>query len=237
MKKLKSLSIFFPTLNDSQILPSLIKKASQTAKIVSQKFEILAINDGSNDNTVEVLEKLKKIYPELKIINHKKNLGYGTALISGFKNSTKDWVFYTDGDGQYNPKELILLTENLDVKTDIVNGYKLKREDAIVRKAIGRIYNLFLQKIYHLPISDVDCDFRLIKRAILKKIELESTSGAICLEIILKLKKEGANFKEVGVNHYKRKFGKSQFFTFKNILGTLKDNLLFFLRYYFYFFF
>lgn len=229
--KIKSLSIFFPSLNDSQILPSLISKANITASNITSNYEITVVNDGSTDNTLEVLEKLKKKYKNLKVVNHKKNSGYGGALISGFKHSTKEWVFYTDGDGQYDPSELLLLMNKLDGKTDVVNGYKLKREDNITRKIIGSTYNLVLHKIYRLPVSDVDCDFRLIRKSLMDQINLNSTSGLICLELILKLKKAGARFKEVGVHHYKRQYGKSVFFNPKNLLKTLIDNTKFYIQY------
>jgi len=230
MKKLSSLSIFFPSLNDAQILPELIKKAFTVAKKVSNDFEVIIINDGSSDNTREVLDTLKSKYSFLTIIHHNRNRGYGAALISGFKNSTKDWVFYTDGDGQYDPEELSLLLTKLDEKTDVVNGFKIKRSDKKRRKYLGSAYNKILHKIYDIPISDIDCDFRLIKNSCMKKIALSSTSGLICLELILKLKKINAQFKEIGVNHYPRKYGKSQFFNLSKLFQTFCDHAIFFVH-------
>ena len=103
----------------------------------------------------------------------------------------------------------------------MVNGYKLDRLDGVLRKVVGTLYNAFLHKIHSLPISDVDCDFRLIKKNALNKITLKSTSGMICLELVMKLHETGAIFKEVGVNHYPRRFGKSQFFNIRRINETL----------------
>lgn len=230
MKKLSNLSIFFPSLNDAQILPELIKKAIFVAKKVTNDFEVIVINDGSTDNTKEVLKALQKKYPFLKTVHHEKNRGYGGALISGFKNSKKDWVFYTDGDGQYDPEELLLLISKLDEKTDVVNGFKIKRSDEKRRKYLGSAYNNMLHKVYDIPISDIDCDFRLIKNSCLQKINLSSTSGFICLELILKLKKMGARFSEVGVNHYPRKYGKSQFFNFAKLFQTFCDHVIFYVH-------
>lgn len=227
MKKLPSLSLFFPALNDAQILPELIKKAHSVAKKCAIDYEILVINDGSSDNSKEVLTNLEKKYPALISIYHIKNEGYGGTLIDGFNHATKDWVFYTDGDGQYDPGELIKLVEMVDKKTDVVNGYKMNRQDNPVRRGIGMIYNELLQFIYHPPVSDVDCDFRLIRRTLLKKCILSSRSGLICLELVMKLKKAGAVFKEVGVSHYKRRFGKSQFFNVRHLLATLREHAIF----------
>lgn len=223
-----SLSLFFPALNDAQILPELIKKADHAAKKCALNYEIIVINDGSSDNTKEVLEELKKKYPALSTIHHKNNEGYGSALIEGFNRAKYDWVFYTDGDGQYDPGELIRLVEKIDKKTDVVNGFKLSREDDVSRRFMGLIYNKLLHLVYHPPISDVDCDFRLIKKTALKKFKLFSHSGLICLELVMKLKKTGAMFKEVGVSHHKRKFGKSQFFNPKHLFSTLREHVAFF---------
>lgn len=228
MKKLKSLSIFFPSLNDAQALPGLAEKAYSVAKKVSNNFEIIIINDGSTDNTKDVLNIMQRKYSFLKVINHHKNRGYGGALISGFNNSSKEWVFYTDGDGQYDPSELEKFVGKIDNKTEVINGYKIKRYDKKRRKFLGFLYNTIVHKIYDIPITDIDCDFRLIRNTCLQKIRLSSNSGLICLELILKLKKVGAQFKEVNVHHYPRQHGKSQFFSFKHLLKTFREHVVFF---------
>ncbi len=230
MKKLSSLSIFFPSLNDATILPELIRKATENAKKVTSDFEIIVINDGSIDNTEEVLQKLKKNNPFLKSVHHKINRGYGGALISGFNASTKDWVFYTDGDGQYDVNELPLLVEILEGDTTVVNGFKIQRDDSIVRKMIGSTYNLLLHFLYKVPVSDIDCDFRLIKKSTLSNITLHSNSGLICLELLLKLQKNKACFKEMGVHHFARRFGKSQFFSIKHLVKTLREHISFYIK-------
>lgn len=228
--KLKSLSIFFPCFNDLQTLPALVSKSRKAASQLTSDFEVIIVDDGSGEETIKMLAKLKKNYPRLRISRHPKNLGYGAALRTGFKTARKEWIFYTDGDGQYDPGELLLLAKNLGKKTDIVNGYKLKRADSLARRIIGVFYNLPLRKIYKLPISDIDCDFRLIRRSSLEKIDLSLNSGAICLELIVKLQKSGARFKEVGVHHFPRLIGKSQFFRPKNIFRVIKDNMFFYLH-------
>lgn len=225
MKKLPSLSIFYPSLNDAKILPYLIYKTSIIAAQVSHKYEIIVINDGSTDDTYEVLEGLKQIYKKLRPIHHAKNTGYGGALQAGFREARYEWVFYTDGDGQYDPMELPKLVKHAKKTIDCVNGYKINRLDNPMRKIAGNAYNRVLQKMHSLPIRDVDCDFRLIRKSVLDTIELHSLSGMICLELMLKLQEAGARFNEVGVSHYPRRFGRSQFFNVKPITATVLEHL------------
>jgi glycosyltransferase involved in cell wall biosynthesis len=160
-------------------------------------------------------------YPRLRVVNHATNRGYGGALRSGFAAATKELVFYTDGDAQYDPRELTRLVQSLRPDVDVVNGFKLSRGDGPLRTVVGRVYHRFVSLAFGLQIRDVDCDFRLIRRSALEGIELESTSGTICVELIKKLQDRGARFAEVGVNHYDRPFGSSQFFRPSRVARTL----------------
>lgn len=223
MKRLSSLSIFFPALNDAKILPYLIARAYQAAQKVTNDFEIIVVNDGSTDETEEVLTALKRNFRHLRSVTHHKNLGYGAALKSGFRAAKRDWVFYTDGDGQYDPMDLIKLVARANKRTDIVNGYKISRADNFVRTVVGLVYNSMVQALYRPPIRDIDCDFRLIRRTMLQKIRLESNSGAICLELVTKLELASGRFTEVPITHYARLFGKSQFFQFKHMRRTFDE--------------
>lgn len=231
MKRLSSLSIVFPSYNDAQVLLKLIQRADRVAHEVADRHEIIVVNDFSCDNTNEVLDRLEKKYPHLKSIRHKKNLGYGGAVTSGLKQAKYEWVFYTDGDLQYEPAQIKVLVDKVGREVDVINGYKLNREDSKIRKSLGSLYNFILHRMYTLPIRDIDCDFRLIRKSHLEKINILSTSAVFCLELVLKLKAKGARFVEVGVNHYKRPYGKSKFFRPKHILKTIVENVTFYLRY------
>jgi len=222
-KSLGSISIFFPAFNDEQTIGELVRNALAILPTWTDDYEVLIINDGSTDGTAAVLEQLRKENVHVRPIHHEANRGYGGALQSGFENATKEFVFYTDGDGQYDVRELARLLPLMKPGIDVVNGYKSKRADSWHRVVIGKIYNRTARLLFRLPIRDVDCDFRLIKRDALQHIGKISTSGAACLEMIRKLKANGAVFAEVEVSHYPRVHGRSQFFTFQSLMRTFYD--------------
>ncbi len=215
--KYASISAFFPCYNDKGTIGKMIEDVAEVLRTLTDDFEVIVVDDGSTDSSRDLLKELREKYDFLKLVFHKKNQGYGGALQSGFKTSIKDLIFYTDGDAQYDVKELPLLYEKMDKDVDIVNGYKIKRADVWYRALIGRIYHWTMKIMFGFKIRDVDCDFRLIRREPLQKIDLEHKSGVICVEMITKMHQAGFRFVEVGVHHYPRVYGYSQFFNFKRI--------------------
>ncbi|HMX73772.1 MAG TPA: glycosyltransferase family 2 protein [Anaerolineales bacterium] len=220
-QQLPSISAVFPAYNDGGTIASMVAAAWIALNQVTSDYEIIVVNDGSSDYTATMLDEISVRYPELRVITHPYNQGYGAALRTGFSAASKDWVFYTDGDSQYNPLELVNLVGALYEGVDVVNGYKLTRNDSWMRIVIGRAYHYLVKFLFGIHIRDVDCDFRLIPRRILEEIELKSVSGAICLELVKKIEDAGYVFAEVPVNHYSRKYGVSQFFVPWRIARTL----------------
>ncbi len=215
------LSVFFPAYNDAPSLPGLIAKTFAVCRAHVASFEVIVVNDGSQDSTAEVLAQLQQQFgPELRVVTHPVNRGYGGALRSGFAAATMEFVFYTDGDSQYDVHELPKLLELMGPNVSFVNGYKLERNDPWHRIVIGKVYNQFARLLFNVKLRDIDCDFRLIRRSLLEAIELESTSGTICVELVRKLELCGMDVEEVGVHHYPRLYGRSQFFRIKSLFKT-----------------
>ncbi len=212
-----SISAFFPAYNDGGTIGSMVLMALRTLHEITDDFEVIVVNDGSHDYTCDVLSTLAAEFPQLRVIPHEKNKGYGGALITGFTNSTKDLIFYTDGDAQYDVREMKLLLDHLTPEVDWVNGYKISRSDPLHRKIIGRIYHWLVKFAFGIPLRDVDCDFRLIRRRVFEKVELKSESGVICVEMITKFHQAGFKAAEVPVHHFFRAYGKSQFFNFPRV--------------------
>ena len=222
-KPTPGLSVFFPAYNDSGTIASLVITALKTARRLTDNFEVIIVNDGSADRTAEIADELARAYPEVRVVHHERNRGYGGALRSGFAAATRDLIFYTDGDAQYDPAELEALWGALRDDVDLVNGYKISRSDPLHRIVIGRIYHHTVKLLFGLSVRDVDCDFRLMRRSIFDRVALHKNSGVICLEMMKKIEDAGYRIAEVPVHHYHRAYGRSQFFNFKRLFRTSID--------------
>lgn len=206
------ISGFFPFLNDWGTIGSLVLGLDSSLQKITSEYEILIIDDGSNESAKDILRSLEKAFPKVRVITHIKNRGYGGALRSGFENAKYDWIFYTDGDAQYDPREVCLLVEKISGNVDVINGYKISRSDPFYRKITGKCYHYVVKVLFNVPIRDTDCDFRLIRKSIFNKVKLEENTGLICTEMIRKISDAGYKFVEVPVHHFWRTSGKSQFF-------------------------
>ncbi len=212
-----SISVFFPAYNDWGTIASMVVLVHRVLARLTDDFEVIVVNDASPDHVGEILEELAARYPRLRHVTHEKNRGYGGALRSGFGAATKEWVFYTDGDAQYDVRELGDLWARRQGH-DVVNGYKIQRNDPWYRAVIGRLYHHFVSRLFRIPVRDVDCDFRLIRRAVLDRITLTEDSGLICVELMAKIARTRCRIAQVPVHHYHRMHGKSQFFNLRRVM-------------------
>jgi len=218
-----SISAFFPCYNDERTIAGLVRETEAQLRCATDDYEIIVVNDGSRDGSARVLAELAQEMPRLRVITHETNRGYGGALRSGFAAATKDLVFYTDGDGQYDVKEIPIMLALLVDDTDFVNGMKMTRSDPAYRVFIGNLHKFVTRWAFWLPIDDVDCDYRLLRRSVLEHVDLQSNSGSICVELVKRAQRAGAQFRQVSVRHYSRQFGSSQFFRPGRILKTYAD--------------
>lgn len=216
----QELSLFLPAYNEEDNLPFLIKNCDQFLKKNLKKYEIIVINDGSLDNTKEVIEGLQKKYRSLRLVNHKTNLGYGWAIRTGIREAKFPHVFFMDSDNQFDINDLkgFLKYNN----ADLVIGYRIKRDDPFTRILASRVYGLFVKSLFGLKVKDIDCAFKLMKKSSVEELGFVSNSFFVSTELLVRARKKGLQIKEIGVRHYPRKEGKSTV-TFKKVLQSLQE--------------
>lgn len=226
-----SLSLVFPAYNEGLNLRTLVESAFSNARKLTEDFEVIVVDDGSTDDTERILNLLKKEYgSNLTSIHLKPNKGYAAALRTGFKNSKKDLIFYSDSDNQFDFSEIPLLLEHIN-GNDMVIGYRRDRKDNFLRLFLSKGYNIMIRVLFGLKVKDIDCAFKLFRRDIFDKIDIVLERVMVDTEILLKAKSLGMRMKEVGVTHLPRLKGSSTVkaqdivFTLKNLFklkGELK---------------
>lgn len=226
----KSISVFLPVLNEQDNIKICLRSVKKYLSKRFKDYEIIVVSNGSTDNTTEIVREFVKKDKHIKSIDNKK-IGYGEALKSGFENSSKELIFYTDGDNQFNIEDLDKLFPLLS-SYDIVSGYRAKRKDPFMRIFVANVYNLLIRILFGLRVRDIDSSFKLYKRKVFKNMKLKSKTGLIDAEVLIKAKKNGFSIGQIGVNHYPRIKGRTvyevryKFFYFvnpKTIKGVLSE--------------
>jgi len=221
----RSVSAMFPCYNDALTIGDLVDQVYAALTQLVPVVEVIVVNDGSSDASRTVLDEMACERPWLRVVHHEQNRGYGQALISGFTVARHDWIFYTDGDAQYDAREAAVLVPLATGEVDIVQGYKVGRGDPWYRKIIGRVYHHGVKLMFTLKVRDTDCDFRLFRRRLFTDARLTSTSGVICVEMMYRFQRGGARFVEAPVHHYFRPHGRSQFFRLPAIARSARQLL------------
>ena len=217
-----SLSVFFPCYNEEGTVESLTLNAVEVASQITADFEVIIVNDGSADRTAEIIDSLAERIEQVKAVHHEVNKGYGAALQSGFRAATKELVFYTDGDGQFDIEELPKLMELID-ECDIVSGYRINRQEGMLRKLNAFCWGTLVCILFNMRVRDIDCAFKLYKREIFDNIEMHSTGALIDSEILARSIKKGYVIKQIGVRHYPRVTGTSTGAKLSVILRAFKE--------------
>jgi glycosyltransferase involved in cell wall biosynthesis len=202
-----SISVFFPCFNERENLEELVREAQEVLESIRRDYEIIIVDDGSRDGTGELADALAAKDPAIRVVHHPQNRGYGAALQSGFRAATKELVFYTDGDHQFDMKELPGILPLIE-HYDIVSCYRLNRREGLLRKFNAFCWTRLVCLLFHLRLRDIDCAFKLYKRKIFDDIEMVSTGALIDTEILAMAARKGYSITQVGVHHYPRRAGR-----------------------------
>lgn len=226
MIKAPELSIFFPFWNEEQNLESVIKKAIPVAEKFADKWEIIMVDDGSSDKTLEIAKKLESQDPRLIAVTHDKNRGYGAALKTGFEKARYDYIVFNDGDGQFDLGEIDNFLEKVE-KADMVIGFRKKRLDNPFRHLLMNLLKVWDFVFFGFKFKDIDCGFKLFTRNALNKIlPLNSEGAMITTEILAKAKKAQLKIAEVEVNHYPRIYGDQSGGNLRVIVRAIRESLI-----------
>jgi len=208
--RVPALSYFFPAHNEEANLEALVGEALRDLPALADRFEIIAVDDGSKDATAAIADRLAAAHPGVvRAVHHPTNLGYGAALRSGFRAARFDLVCFTDGDRQFRVADLGRLTARLLAPDapDVVVGYRIRRADPPIRTLYARLYKLANRVWFGLRVRDVDCACKLLRRPALEGIRVESGGAFFSAELLVKLRAAGRSVVETGVPHYPRMAG------------------------------
>jgi glycosyltransferase involved in cell wall biosynthesis len=189
---------------------------------VAENYEVIVVDDGSVDKTGAIADRLASEDGHVKVVHHPKNRGYGGAVISGIRAATLPYVLLADGDGQFDPKEVEALAAYVP-EYDVVAGKRLRRADPLMRRVNGRAWTMLVRVVLGIPITDIDCGFKLFKRELLDGMELRANGAMISTELMARVAGRGAKIKEVGVHHLPRMAGEQSGANFKVILRAFKE--------------
>jgi glycosyltransferase involved in cell wall biosynthesis len=222
MGRLNELSVFFPAYNEEENIENTVRKALEALPDITDTFEIIIVNDGSADRTGDIAVRLSEEYPEVKVITHPVNRGYGAAVRSGLKASGLEHVFFTDGDGQFDIRELSDFAE-LAADHDIVAGYRIDRQDPLYRLINAEAYNLLIRILFGLRVRDIDCAFKIIRKEVIDAIDLESESQFVSAEFLIKARKKGYTIVQKGARHYPREHGVPTGNSPANVINSFRE--------------
>jgi len=220
-----------PAYNEEANVAAAVEEVSSVAHTLGVDYEIILVNDGSRDRTGEIARaELAPRIPNFRLVEHFPNRGYGGALKAGFAAATKDLIVFTAADQQFNFSEINLLTAKLTPDMTLVSGWRVKRQDPLIRRLNGLGWNTVVRILFGRTIHDIDCGFKVFRREALNHIHIESNGAMIDTELLAELKARGFNMTDVPVTHLPRTAGSPTGANFKVIFRAFRDLFKFRLR-------
>ena len=217
-----SISVFFPCYNEAGSIEKLVEKTVDMMEKLSADYEIIIVDDGSTDQTNQIAGKLTNTNERIRMVTHQTNAGYGTALRSGFNAATKELIFYTDGDAQFDIEELNGILPMIG-NCDIVSCFRLQRCEGLVRKLNAWCWGKLVCILFAMDLRDIDCAFKLYKRSIFENIDIKSTGALIDTEILARAIRKGYTVTQHGVHHYPRTHGRQTGAKLSVIITAFKE--------------
>jgi glycosyltransferase involved in cell wall biosynthesis len=220
------ISAVLPAFNEEANLERVVARTAGALASRTRAFEVIVVDDGSQDGSARLLDQLKTRYPNLRVIRHPQNRGYGAALRSGFTAARLPWIFMMDADNQFDPSDLDLLTRHAD-EADIVTGYRKQRQDPLPRRLNAWAFFYLVRLLFGRQVRDVNCAFKLLRRDIVSRMDLRSNGALINTEVFVLARRQHARIVEVPVNHYPRTSGRQTGANPRVVLRAFRELLAF----------
>jgi glycosyltransferase involved in cell wall biosynthesis len=201
-----SISVVLPAYNEEKNIEPMVSEVVRVMSDLSDDYEVVVVNDGSRDGTARVVGEAEKRNPQVRLVSHEVNKGYGAALYTGFTSARKDWIFLTDSDKQFNVAEISRLLPFMDT-ADLIAGYRAPRRDPFQRRLFGKAWTALVTVLFGYTVRDVDCAFKLFRREIVERINIQSRGATFSAEFLVRAKRKGYRFHEVAVTHLPRTAG------------------------------
>ena len=202
-----SISTVLPAYNEEENVAEAVSSVIKVMDSITTDYEVIVVDDGSSDGTSRAVEDLMKRYPQVRLIRHPVNRGYGGALRSGFEAARGDLIFFTSSDNQYDVAEIKRLLPLIE-EADIVAGYRAQRQDPIIRRFFAWGWNTLVRLLFGYAARDIDCAFKLFRREVLNRVPLASMGAMIDTELLVGARKRGLRIREVAVSHFPRRAGR-----------------------------
>ena len=218
----RSISVVLPAYNEEENVGQAVRSVLEVMEPLTPDYEVIVVDDGSRDRTSEVVEELAESYPQVRLIRHEVNQGYGGALNSGFQAATRELVFFTSSDNQYDVAEVKKLLPYIE-SAELVIGYRAKRQDPFVRRFFAWGWNTLVNLLFGYVSRDIDCAFKLFKREVVSQVPITSKGAMIDTELLVGAKRKGFAIVEVPVSHFPRLAGEQTGANVRVILRAFKD--------------
>lgn len=205
---MRSISAVLPAYNEEAVIAATVQHVRETLERLVEDFEVIVVNDGSRDATARIVSELAAADPRLRLVSHEVNRGYGAALATGFDHARKEWIFLTDGDKQFDVRELAKFLP-LTAEADLIVGYRRPRRDPLLRRLNGWGWNFLVGLLFGRVARDVDCAFKLFRRAVWEAVSVHSGGATFSAELLVRARRAGFRLREVRVSHYPRSAGRA----------------------------
>jgi glycosyltransferase involved in cell wall biosynthesis len=219
---LSGLSVFLPSHNEEANVERVVRGYLDELPKVAADYEVIVVNDGSRDRTGEIAARLAAENPHVKVVNHEVNRGYGGAVISGIRAASMPYVMLSDGDGQFDPKDVEKLAAFMP-EYDVVVGRRAHRADHLMRRINGKAWTLLVRVVLGVTITDIDCGFKMFRRGLLNGMELRAHGAMISTELMARLMGRGARIKEVDVQHLPRTAGEQSGANLRVVMRAFRE--------------